>query len=102
MLQVETFYDPLSYTPNPHRIEVLDELNMVIKDWNFCEDIGYVRLDTIGIHDKCKGWARKHRDERGAPPRFFSGDGVIKKKLHIVPELRMLKFVTASKNILNE
>ena len=47
MLQVGTFYDPMSYAPNPNRIEVLDELNMVIKDWNFCEDIGYVGLDTI-------------------------------------------------------
>ena len=63
MLQVGTFYHPMSYAPNPNRIEALDELNMVIKDWNFCGDI-FSMLDwTPSNHDKCKGWARKHSDD---------------------------------------
>ena len=102
MLQVGTFYDPMSYAPKPNRIDVLDYLNKVIKDWNFGEDIGYVGLDTIGVKEGGGGWARKHRDERRAAPRFFSGDGDIKTKLHIVTKLRMLKFVTACNNILNK
>ena len=102
MLQAGTFYDLMSYAPKPNRIEVLDYLNTVIKDWNFCEGIGYVGLDTIGVKENSRGWARKHRDERRAAPRFVFGDGDIKTKLHIVTELRMLKFVTACNNILNK
>lgn len=103
MLQVGSFYDPTSYAPNPNRIEVLDDLNQVIEDWNFCSDIGYVALHTIGVHDKSPGWARKHRDERGAKePKFFSGDGVTKTKLHIVTKLRMIKFKAACTNIFNK